>query len=668
MSKLAHTDAHVAHLFNKGGRVLRINQHRRGIQLPAVPPPKKLKNHFDPDHDSAVAGLYLEDGGSLVLANDDFRSLATGDVTLWTRNTAFLLKEVSGVAAFNFNSGTGHNVSVPDLNWNEGNKVRVALSYERRLASAPKNVLVSAPQGEDGTLEVSWEASNAESTFPTSHYAVEFHPAGHPRRWVRSSVPSTETSVRRTDPLTGFEYRVFVQALGGDGDESDTKTVVTNGKPASCRLNPGDLWCGVVTVWRGATLFGYDGEFEPDIGALSDDKFDVGTNSYTISENTFNSQTGSTPRALNFVFDSATRPTAADRGKLVRHVGSFAFAFSEVTPHTPIGGRTFRWPTAGLDWSRKEWVIVRLCEASSEDRALRGRFVSPPARTTRTPRGFGRRAGRCCPRAGRAVMSALTRCQRQPRDRWMRAGRRASEGSPAACRRLRTRPRRSDGGACRRNVIPKVTLSVRDCFRTERLSNGIRGFPGDANQLNSSSRSGKVSRGLRAVGLSRDTGLHGCRIGQGASPAGTDGLGSSRLAGNSGQESRRALWPPFSICVSSACGECSPFSLQRALLFATPGSVPSAAPIRALGAPNSLALLQLSRNSSCLSTSCLTRVGMPTRLPLTSGNSICSGCLLHPRVLAGEGTDRRFAGRRTVGGRIPEPKGKPCIRPTYQSA
>ena len=45
---------------------------------------------------------------------------------------------------------------VPNVTWQEDDEVRVALVYERALPSAPTNVRVTAPPGEDGTLEVSW--------------------------------------------------------------------------------------------------------------------------------------------------------------------------------------------------------------------------------------------------------------------------------------------------------------------------------------------------------------------------------------------------------------------------------------------------------------------------------------------------------------------------------
>ena len=124
----------------------------------------------------------------MIAANAD-----PGNVTLWIRNTAFRLKDGSGGGfSVNFSSLTGHDLSVPDLNWEEDDKVSVVLSYERRLPSEPKNVSVTAPPGEDGTLEVSWDEPDDEGTHPTSHYLVEFRPVGDARRFVRSHVPSTE--------------------------------------------------------------------------------------------------------------------------------------------------------------------------------------------------------------------------------------------------------------------------------------------------------------------------------------------------------------------------------------------------------------------------------------------------------------------------------------------
>ena len=292
----------------------------------------------------------------------------TGDVTLRTGHKSHLSSSAEYFSNawddIDDNDSTG-------LEWNEDDEVRVAPAYERQLPPAPKNVSVRAPPGEDGTLEVSWEKPDAEGAFPIEYCLVEFRPAGDTRGVVRSHVESDRTGVRRTDLQTGVEYRVFVQALSGYGDEPETKTVATGGIPASCRRNPGDLWCGV------KHFFGYDDLFGTTVGALSGDGFDAGTNSYTIVGISVDSQTAPTPGALDFSFAGSTRPAAADRDNLFLHVGGAAFRFSGAAI---LSGRTFGWATAGLDWSRRNCVIPRPRESSSMMRAPRAQFVPPPDR------------------------------------------------------------------------------------------------------------------------------------------------------------------------------------------------------------------------------------------------------------------------------------------------
>ena len=135
------------------------------------------------------------------------------------------------------------NSDGPDLDWKEDDEVRVALVYERRLPSAPTNVRVTAPPGEDGTLEVSWDEPEFEGTFPVECYLVEFrHPSGEAKK-RKQSYPgslgpgkgcgdSPPTSVRRTDLETGVQYQVLVQALSGDGfsEWSETKTARAGGR------------------------------------------------------------------------------------------------------------------------------------------------------------------------------------------------------------------------------------------------------------------------------------------------------------------------------------------------------------------------------------------------------------------------------------------------------
>ena len=158
-----------------------------------------------------------------------------GNVTLWLNHTAYPVS-VSG-ASFNILQFRTQFDDTPDVTWIEDDEVRVALVYERRLPSAPENVRVTAPEGEDGTLEVSWDEAD-DGTFPIECYLVEFrHPSGKARD-RKQSYPgslgtgegcgdSPPTSVKRTDLEPGTEYQVLVQALSGDGyvDWSETRTV-----------------------------------------------------------------------------------------------------------------------------------------------------------------------------------------------------------------------------------------------------------------------------------------------------------------------------------------------------------------------------------------------------------------------------------------------------------
>ena len=227
--------------YDKGSSFGSISTGAKFNYPPWSPPPK---HHFDPDYHYTVEGIYLDDETiqSLTLEINDSSPLADapGNVTLWIRNTAFQLTEGGvGPSQVTFSSLTGHDLDVPDLDWEEDDEVRVALVYERRLPSEPKNVSVTAPPGEDGTIEVRWEEPDDEGTFETSHYLVEFRPAGDPRGVVRSYVESTETSVRRTDLETGTEYRVLVQALSGDGyGDPETRMVATRA-PGNPQALPG---------------------------------------------------------------------------------------------------------------------------------------------------------------------------------------------------------------------------------------------------------------------------------------------------------------------------------------------------------------------------------------------------------------------------------------------
>ena len=206
------------------------------FNYPPWSPPHK--HHFDPDYRFAVDGLYFDPTGGtdhLILEIDDTggSGISVGNLTLWIGNTSFPLGSLGGTSlTFGFDIP-----DVPDLDWKEGDKVRVVLSYERRLPSAPQNVSVMVPPGEGGTLAVSWEEPEFGGTFPIECYLVEFrHPSGDVNK-RKQSYPGSRgtgkgcgkeppTSVKRTDLEPGVRYEVLVQALSGDGfgEWSDMKT------------------------------------------------------------------------------------------------------------------------------------------------------------------------------------------------------------------------------------------------------------------------------------------------------------------------------------------------------------------------------------------------------------------------------------------------------------
>ena len=186
------------------------------------------KHHVDTESYITVTGVWADDLGFLRLAMPKLPN--TGNVELWIGHKGYPLSSATY-------EGSGYFWTDVDLDWKEDDEVRVVLSYERLLPSEPRNVSVTAPRGEDGTLAVSWEEPEHEGTFPIECYLVEFrHPSGDAKK-RKQSYPGSRgtgkgcgatppTSVKRTDLEPGVRYEVLVQALSGDGfsEWSDAKT------------------------------------------------------------------------------------------------------------------------------------------------------------------------------------------------------------------------------------------------------------------------------------------------------------------------------------------------------------------------------------------------------------------------------------------------------------
>ena len=237
------TDGAITYVYSGYEPVLRsigsITDKNEGkFGFPPWNPPHK--HHVDRDGYITVETLWVydEDGDRrLNLKMPELPNI--GNVTLWIDHKSYSLS--SATRYYESSSRyEWHNIddnASTDLDWSEDDKVRVVLSYERRLPSAPQNVFVTAPEGEEGTLEVSWEEPEFGGTFPIECYLVEFrHPSDDINK-RKQSYPGSRgtgkgcgdtppTRVKRTDLEPGTEYEVLVQALSGDGygEWSDAET------------------------------------------------------------------------------------------------------------------------------------------------------------------------------------------------------------------------------------------------------------------------------------------------------------------------------------------------------------------------------------------------------------------------------------------------------------
>lgn len=134
--------------------------------------------------------------------------------------------------------------------------------------------------------------------------------------------------------------------------------------PTTCTLNPGDVWCGTVTVGKvaeakGKTIgYGFHETWHgAGVGGLPDGRIVYGLNSYRIDEAMVG--VGATDKSDGFLYFSLNRAFPdADRARLVLHVGSDRFPLSEA--HFESSTHTYHWRKTGLDWSSTSSVTLRL--------------------------------------------------------------------------------------------------------------------------------------------------------------------------------------------------------------------------------------------------------------------------------------------------------------------
>ena len=214
----------------------------------------------------------------------------------------------------------------------------------------------------DGTskIVVSWSAPGNDGGSAITGYKVEVSTNGTtwPAKPHVADTASTDTSYTHTGLGSGDTRHYRVSAINTIGTSQPSAVVSDMTQPGatSCTPNPGDYWCGVVTVaLHAGQAHGFvDGT--PDTGALSETEFTFGPNSYTIDGIYVGEPVGSNRGHLFFNLTSAL--DAADKEKLVLHVGSRAFALSDASGPDSI--HTYRWSGTGLDWSSSTSITLRL--------------------------------------------------------------------------------------------------------------------------------------------------------------------------------------------------------------------------------------------------------------------------------------------------------------------
>ena len=215
--------------------------------------------------------------------------------------------------------------------------------------------LTATASGVAPEIGLSWTAPAINGGSAITGYKIEVSEDGG-STWTDlvANTRTTDTSYTHTGLAAGStrHYRVSAINAGGPSESSDVVSATT---AAICTENPGDEWCGVVTVGnRNSELYGFLSAFLtlPTAGDLSDKTFD----SYTID----GVWTGTGSNAGKLFFDLTSALTAADKARLVLHVEgrSDGLAFSAATG--PSTFNAYNWEGTGLDWSSATNVTLRL--------------------------------------------------------------------------------------------------------------------------------------------------------------------------------------------------------------------------------------------------------------------------------------------------------------------
>ena len=244
--------------------------------------------------------------------------------------------------------------------------VTVTVTDADEKSAKPAKPTLAKVTGSSTSLTATWTKPDLNGGPEISGYDVAYR-EGTAGTWTAFTHTGTAVTTTITGLTADTSYQVRVLAKNGetDSDWSDASDAVsTNAEmtPATCTLNTGDVWCGVVTVGTfmigGTSHLGYlDGTSGG--GMLSDDDFeftdtDLDSASHTITGVALASGT------LSLLFEddpAADEEPVLDTWDLQVGTDTFALDDDDVT-ELPSGG--YQWSGTGLSWSVGDTVTLRL--------------------------------------------------------------------------------------------------------------------------------------------------------------------------------------------------------------------------------------------------------------------------------------------------------------------
>ena len=320
----------------------------------------------DSDADDSVTGYAITDGADQALFEI---GAATGELTFKSAPN-FEDPQDSGTdngyeVTVHATSGTGTRVMTADQT------ITVTVTDADEKSAKPDKPVLAAVSGSTTSLTATWTKPGLNGGPDITDYNVQFR-QGASGTWMEFAHRGTAVTTTLTGLTADTSYQARVQAENGEtaSDWSEASDAVsTNAETAAptCTPNPGDIWCGVMTVGalvqpNGSTNYGFGATF----GELSDNdgdrSFTYGTNTYTI-RNVFRERADA-DGALVVLLTSHL--AEADRAKLVLHIGSASFAFSDADVSTDDNSsdETSIWGS-DLDWSNLDYVTLRLREVET---------------------------------------------------------------------------------------------------------------------------------------------------------------------------------------------------------------------------------------------------------------------------------------------------------------